>query len=73
MDGGLRVQLSEEGADAERLDALTGYLRGELFQLEVGDVAALRAFGITPLALMIVAVAFGRTSPTRGVERAAQG
>jgi hypothetical protein len=43
MDGQLRVQLSEEGADAERLDTLTGYLRGELLQLDVEDVAALRA------------------------------
>jgi hypothetical protein len=45
--GGLRVQLSEEDADAERLDALTGYLRGELLQLDVGDVSALRA-GVPP-------------------------
>jgi hypothetical protein len=42
MDGELRVQLSEEGADAERLDALMGYLREELLQLEVEDVTALR-------------------------------
>jgi hypothetical protein len=37
MGDRLRVQLSEEGADAERLDTLTGYLRGELLQLDVGD------------------------------------
>ncbi len=43
MDGGLRLQLSEEGADAERLDALTGLLRGELLQLDVEDVTGLRA------------------------------
>lgn len=43
MAGELRVRLSEDGADAERIDALTGYLRGELLQLDVGDVAALRA------------------------------
>ncbi len=43
MEGQLRLQLSEEGADAERLDALTGYLRRELVQLDVEDVAALRA------------------------------
>jgi hypothetical protein len=41
--GELRLQLSEEGADAERVDALTGYLRGELLQLDVEDVTALRA------------------------------
>jgi hypothetical protein len=28
MDNELRVQLSEDGADVERLDALTSYLRG---------------------------------------------
>jgi hypothetical protein len=43
MEGQLRLQFSEEGADAERLDVLTGYLRRELVQLDVEDVAALRA------------------------------
>jgi hypothetical protein len=42
MDGELRLQISEEGADAERLDALTGYLRGELLQLDVENVVALQ-------------------------------
>lgn len=45
MEGQLRLQLSEEGADAERLDVLTGYLRRELVQLDVENVAALRADG----------------------------
>ena len=40
MDGDLRLEISEEGADAERLAALTGYLRAELRQLDVEDVAA---------------------------------
>jgi hypothetical protein len=35
--------LSEEGADAERLVILTGYLRSELLQLDVEDVKALPA------------------------------
>jgi ferric-dicitrate binding protein FerR (iron transport regulator) len=39
MDGELRLEISEEGADAERLAALTGYLRAELRQLDVEDVA----------------------------------
>jgi len=39
----LRVHLSEDGADAERVDALTGFLRRELLQLEVEDVTGLRA------------------------------
>lgn len=43
MDGEIRVQLCEEGADAERLDTLTGFLRSELLQLDVTDVTALRA------------------------------
>lgn len=43
MDGELRVELCEDGADAERLDTLTGFLRSELLQLDVADVTALRA------------------------------
>ena len=43
MDKDLRLQLSEEDADAERLAALTGYLRSELLQLDVEDVTALPA------------------------------
>jgi hypothetical protein len=39
----LRVLLSEDGADAERLDGLTRFLRQELLQLDVADVMALRA------------------------------
>jgi hypothetical protein len=36
MLGELRVQLSEDGADAERLDGLTSFLRQELLQVDVG-------------------------------------
>jgi hypothetical protein len=43
MNGELRLQLSEEGADAERLDVLTHSLRHELLQLDVEDVTAQRA------------------------------
>jgi hypothetical protein len=43
MDKGLRLQLSEDGADVERLAALTGYLRAELLQLDVDNVTALQA------------------------------
>jgi hypothetical protein len=43
MDGQLRIQVSEDGADAERLDALTGYLRRDLIELDVDDVTALAA------------------------------
>lgn len=43
MDGILQIQLSEEGADAERLDTLTGYLRQELLDLDAAQVRPLRA------------------------------
>lgn len=43
MGDALRVELAEDGADAERLDTLTRYLRQELLQLDVEDVTALRA------------------------------
>ena len=43
MSGELRLQVQEEGADAERLAAVTSYLRAELSQLDVEDVARLPA------------------------------
>jgi hypothetical protein len=43
MDGQLRIQVSEAGADAARLDAVTGYLRRDLVQLDVDDVTTLPA------------------------------
>ena len=39
MGGELRLHISEDGADAERLAALAGYLRAALLQLDVEDVA----------------------------------
>jgi hypothetical protein len=41
MDGELRLLLEEDGADAERVDALTGHLRRELAQLDVERVSPL--------------------------------
>ena len=38
MDGELRLFLEEDGADAERIDQLTGHLRRELGQLDVDAV-----------------------------------
>lgn len=32
------IEVAEDGADAERIDALAGYLRQELLQLDVADV-----------------------------------
>ena len=43
MEGSLRVQISEEGADPDRVAALAGYLRAELLQLDVEDVTAIAA------------------------------
>src|SRR5262245_32392801 len=43
MSKKLYIQLTEEGADADRLARLTGRLRRELLQLDVDDVTALQA------------------------------
>jgi hypothetical protein len=56
MDLELRLQISEDGADAERLAALTGYLRAELLQLDVEDVTAWQA-GEAPPGARVVGVA----------------
>jgi hypothetical protein len=65
MDRELRLQLAEDGADAERLAVLTGYLRRELLQLDVDDVIALppgeppqgaRAFGAAAVGALLIAV-----------------
>jgi hypothetical protein len=59
MGGELHVQLAEDGADAERLDALTGYLRQELLHLDVEDVTALRAGEPPPGARVFDVIAIG--------------
>lgn len=59
MDSEIRVQVSEEGADAERLDSVTGYLRRDLAQLDVDDVTALPAGPPPAGARAIDAVAVG--------------
>ncbi len=65
MGGQLRLQLSEEGADAERLAVLTGYLRAELLRLDVEDVRALpagepppgaRVFGAATVGALLIAL-----------------
>jgi hypothetical protein len=55
----LRLQLSEDGADAERLEALTGFLRQELLQLEVENVTRLRGGEPPPGSRMFDVVAVG--------------
>jgi hypothetical protein len=56
MSRELRLHLSEEGADAERLAVLAGYLRPELLQLDIEDVTALQA-GECPPGFPVVGVA----------------
>jgi len=34
----ITIEIAEDGADAERIDALTGYLRQDLLQLDVAEV-----------------------------------
>src|SRR5215218_8270320 len=43
MESELRLLVSEDGADAERIETLTGYLRRELDQLDVEHVTGLPA------------------------------
>jgi hypothetical protein len=59
VDNELSLHLAEDGADAERLAALTGFLRQELLQLDVEDVTALRAGDAPPGARAFDVVAAG--------------
>jgi len=60
MDGELRLHLSEEGADAERVTLLTGYLRAELLPLDVvEDVSAVPADEPPPGARVFAVAAVG--------------
>lgn len=64
--GELRVQLAEAGADAERLDELTGYLRQELLELDVEDVTAIPAGDAPPGTRAFEAIAVGGLLVTLG-------
>ncbi|QOV44340.1 hypothetical protein [Streptomyces chromofuscus] len=48
MDTQLQIVLSEEGADAEHVAKLTGYLRDELLQLDVDDVTTVPGPPVPP-------------------------
>jgi hypothetical protein len=65
VDGELRLRLSEEGADPERLAVLISYLRTELLLLDVDDVRLLpageappgaRAFGADAVDALLIAL-----------------
>ena len=64
--GELHLQISEEGADAEWLAVLAGYLRAELLQLNVEDVSTPQAGEAPPGARVIGAAAVGALLVTLG-------
>jgi hypothetical protein len=66
MDGQLHLKISEEGADAERLAVLAGYLRAELLQLNVEDVSTPQAGEAPPGARVVGAAAIGALLVTLG-------
>jgi hypothetical protein len=77
----MRLYLAEDGADAEHLDALTGYLRDELRQLDVDEVTPLpagapppgsRAFDVAAVGALVVALGHSADG-VRGVLNAVQG
>lgn len=55
----LRLHLAERGADAQRLDQVTGYLRQELLELGVDSVSALRVGPPPPGSRALDAAAVG--------------
>src|SRR5277367_5300546 len=57
MDRELRLHLSEEDADAERLAVLTGYLRAELLRLDVVEEVSALPAGEPPPGARVFAVA----------------
>ena len=59
MGSELVVHLAEDGADPERLDELTRFLRDELLQLDVDDVTALRVGEPPPGARVFDVLAVG--------------
>ena len=59
MHSELRLHLSEDGADAERIDMLTGFLRRDLRELDVEDVTTLPTGEPPPGARALDAVAVG--------------
>jgi len=66
MVGELHLQICEEGADAERLAVLAGYLRAELLQLNVEDVSTPQAGEAPPGARVVGAAAIGALLVTLG-------
>jgi hypothetical protein len=59
MDAELRLQISEEEADAARLAEVTGYLRAELLQLDVENVTTPQSGDVPPGARVVGIAAVG--------------
>jgi hypothetical protein len=59
MDVELRLQISEEEADAARLAEVTGYLRAELLQLDVENVTTPQSGDVPPGARVVGVAAVG--------------
>jgi hypothetical protein len=62
----IRLHFAEDGADLERVAALTGYLRDELRQLDVDEVSALPGGEPPPGSRAFDAVAVGGLLVTLG-------
>ena len=59
VDGQVRVTLSEDEADAERIDALANLLRADLLELKVDDVRRLRTGDAPPGSRAVDVAAIG--------------
>jgi hypothetical protein len=59
MSESLIIQITEDGADAERLATLTGHLRNELLRLDVEEVTAPRAGDAPPGSRVVDPVTVG--------------
>ncbi|CAL9279862.1 hypothetical protein ABZ568_37530 [Streptomyces olindensis] len=71
MENTLRILLTEQDAEAERVAELTGYLREELLELDVADVTALpggeappgaRAVDVTQIGALLVTLGSSATA-----------
>ncbi|MCX4766832.1 hypothetical protein OG562_38885 [Streptomyces sp. NBC_01275] len=71
MEKTLRILLTEEGADAEDITELAGYLREELLQLDVDDVTSVpgaapppgaRAVDVTTIGALLVSLGGSATA-----------
>ena len=66
----ITIEIAEDGADADRVDALTGYLRDALLELDVADVRrapagppppGTRAVDVTAVGALLVSLAGATT------------